>query len=134
MDHLANFCTHIRNAVMAGHLEVDLPAIKMNKNLLDVMKQHHFITGYVAIVPKKSKFPVYRVKFNIVDDSGFQRNAIGTIKQISKPSLRVSRGYKEMYPLKGLGISIYSTSKGYKDGMSACKEKTGGIHLINVSS
>jgi small subunit ribosomal protein S8 len=53
--------------------------------------------------------------------------AITGIKRISKPSLRIYRGYKSMpRVVNGLGIAIVSTSNGLMTDKDSRKYKIGG--------
>ena len=55
------------------------------------------------------------------------------VKRVSRPGLRVYRGYEELPKLRGgLGMSIVSTSKGLMTDRRSRKEKLGGEVLAQV--
>ncbi len=129
-DPIADYLSRIRNAQMAGHRMVEIPASKMKKKLTEILKDQGFIKQY---------------KFD--DDQGYQ----GTIKialkynpvtkkpvirgmgRISKPGLRQFKKADELPRINsGLGIAIVSTSKGVMTDKAARKINVGGEVLCYI--
>ena len=132
-DVLADTLTRIRNALVRAHSEVELYATASVKALLDILKQEGFIESYrdlevpVLTKSKVQKRLVAKVKyFN-------KKPAISHLKRVSKPGLRIYKSYQEIPKvLNGLGISVFSTSKGIMTGREARAEKVGGEYLCEI--
>ena len=124
-DPIADMLTRIRNAGVAKHETVDVPASKMKKAIAEILLNE----GYIK-------------SFQIIDD-GTQgiilkylpgkEKAIQGLRRVSKPGLRVYAGADELPKvLKGLGIAIISTSKGVMTDKAARAAHIGGEVLAFV--
>jgi small subunit ribosomal protein S8 len=121
-DLISDLLTRIRNANMAGHEKLDVPASKMSANICKILKNEGFIKSFKIIV-KESCF--IRVSL--------RKDAIVGISRVSKPGLRVYSNYKDIpRVLSGLGIAILTTSRGVISSREAKKLKVGGEILCNV--
>ena len=122
-DPIADMLTRIRNGVNAGHAKVDIPASKEKANIAKVLKEEGFIKNF-KIIAKDSTLTL-RV--------GLKEEAIVGIERVSKPGLRIYKGYREMpRVISVLGISIVSTSAGIVSSRKAKAMKLGGEVLCNV--
>ena len=122
-DPLADMLTRIRNGARASHAKVDMPASKMKANLAKVLKEEGFIQNFKIIA--KDNVLTLRV--------GLKQDAIVGIERVSKPGLRIYKGYRDMpRVLSGLGVSIVSTSEGIVSSRKAKAMKLGGEVLCNV--
>lgn len=122
-DPLADMLTRIRNGMRAGHAKVEMPASKMKANVCKVLKEEGFIKNF-KIVAKESTITI-RV--------ALKEDALVGLQRVSKPGLRVYKGYREMpRVLSGLGISVISTSAGIVSSRKAKAMKLGGEVLCNV--
>jgi small subunit ribosomal protein S8 len=122
-DPLADMLTRIRNGMKASHTKVDMPASKMKANVAKVLKEEGFIKNFKIIA--KDNTLTLRV--------GLKSDAIVGIQKVSKPGLRIYKGYKDMpRVLSGLGVSIVSTSAGIVSSRKAKAMKLGGEVLCNV--
>tara|TARA_Y100001936_G_scaffold253380_1_gene317637 strand:- start:218 stop:598 length:381 start_codon:yes stop_codon:yes gene_type:complete len=122
-DPLADMLTRIRNGMRAGHAKVDIPASKMKANVCKVLKEEGFIKNF-KIVAKDNTVTI-RV--------ALKEGALVGLQRVSKPGLRVYKGYREMpRVLSGLGISVVSTSAGVVSSRKAKAMKLGGEVLCNV--
>jgi small subunit ribosomal protein S8 len=125
-DPIANFLTKIRNSMMAKHRYVDVCYSRMNKDIVQVLKDTGFIENYL-VNEKDFKLRIF-LKYSRQRESVIQQ-----LKRISKPGLRRYVGYKEVPSiLGGLGISVLSTPEGVIDGETARKKKVGGELLCTV--
>ncbi|GIL17996.1 MAG: 30S ribosomal protein S8 [Oligoflexia bacterium] len=125
MDTIAQFLTRIRNAGVAKHEKVDMPASKVRVGIAEILVNSGLIRSYK--VAKDSKQGIMRVylKYNEAGD-----HAISTIQRVSRPGRRVYIKATEVPVVRsGLGTSILSTSKGLMTGADA-KEKNLGGELI----
>lgn len=126
-DPIADMLTRIRNANQMKYETVDIPASKLKKEILEVLKQEGYVLGYKVI--KKDVQDTLRVTLKYV---GNERVVKG-LKRISKPGLRVYAKNNEIPKvLNGLGIAVISTSRGLMTDREARKQKVGGEILAYV--
>ena len=128
-DPISDMLTRIRNAVMARHDFVLVPASKTKLAIAELFKNEGFIQGYELIdgdTPKKSL--KIRLYYHDRNDP-----AITGLKRVSSPGLRVyvRKGEIPRY-FAGIGVSILSTSKGIMTGKDAWKNGIGGDLLCYV--
>ena len=122
-DPIADMLTRIRNGVRADHAKVDIPASKMKANLCKVLKEEGFIKSF-KLIAKDDRLTI-RV--------ALKEGAIVGIERVSKPGLRIYKGYADMpRVLSGLGVSLISTSAGIVSSRKAKSMKLGGEVLCNV--
>jgi len=131
-DPIADFLTRIRNAQMAGHRIVDIPASKMKKRLTEILYEYRFIHKYKFVEPEK-KGHQGTIKIALKYDRETKRPVIRKLERVSKPGLRRYTGSNNLpRVINGLGIAIISTSKGIMSGKQARKENVGGEVLCYV--
>ena len=127
-DPIADMLTRIRNAIMAGHSQVLIPASRMKLSIARILKEEGFINDYEVLKGKPHR--VIKVHLRYYDDN---QPAISGLDRVSKPGLRVYAKRKEISRVHGgLGIAIISTSKGVKTGQQAWRSDTGGELLCYV--
>lgn len=121
-DPIADFLTRIRNANMAHHDSVEVPASKMKKGIAEILKQEGFIRDVEYV--EDNKQGIIRVFLKYGKDG---ERVISGLKRISKPGLR-SYVKADAVPkvLNGLGIAIISTSEGVVTDKVARAKKIGG--------
>jgi len=62
-----------------------------------------------------------------------KKPAIRILERVSKPGVRIYMSYQDIPKvINGLGINIFSTSKGIMTGKQARMEKIGGEYLCNI--
>nr|BBI37226.1 30S ribosomal protein S8 [Palmaria palmata] len=128
-DTIADMLTRIRNANLAKHQIVQVPATKMTRNIVKVLKEEGFIEYFEEIHETLQTFLLISLKYK-----GKKRESIITaLKRVSKPGLRVYANHKEIPKvLGGLGIAIISTSKGVMTDRKARHEGLGGEVLCYI--
>ena len=127
-DPIADMLTRIRNAGMARHDSVDVPASKMKTAIAEVLLNEGYIKAF-QIVDDGTQ-GVIHITLKYLPG---KEKAIQGLKRVSKPGLRVYAGADEMpRVLKGLGIAIVSTSKGIMTDREARKQHVGGEVLAFV--
>lgn len=129
-DPIADYLTRVRNAILAKHRVVDIPASNLKKDMTKILKEKGYILNY---------------KFE--DGTGYQGNikialkyhpetkvsAIKGLERISKPGLRqYCNGSSIPRVLNGLGVAIISTSKGVITDKEARELNVGGEVLCYV--
>ena len=125
-DVIADMLTRIRNALMAKHETVEIPASNTKKAIADILLNEGYISD-VKIVEGVQGTIVITLKYE------GNKKVITGLKRVSKPGLRVYVGADEVpQVLGGLGIAILSTSKGIMTGKDAKKAHQGGEVLAYV--
>jgi small subunit ribosomal protein S8 len=127
-DPISDMLTRIRNAALARHDRMELPASRMKHAVAQILKNE----GYIADVREsEGEGPK---KLTIVLKYGRDRgSAIDGIRRVSRPGRRVYVRHDRIPRVySGLGISILSTSHGIMSDKDARKQKVGGELLCEV--
>ena len=128
-DPIADYLTRLRNAIMAHHRVVEVPASNLKKDITKILFDQGFILNYMF----EDKAPQGIIKIALKYNPKSKLNAIKCLKRISKPGLRKYVGYREMpRVINGLGIAILSTSRGVMTNKEALLQKVGGEVLCYV--
>lgn len=128
-DPISDFLTRIRNANMAGHRVVDIPASNLKKQITKILFEQGYILSY--------KFEEDKVQGNIKIalkyDKATKEPIIKKLQRVSRPGLRKYSNSEELpRVLNGLGIAIVSTSHGVMTSKQAKQENVGGEVLCYV--
>ena len=127
-DPIADMLTRIRNAQVARHDTVTMPASNMKKSIAKLMQNEGFIKSYEVI--DDGLQGEIKITLKYLDK---KRPVIVGLKRISKPGLRVYASCEDLPKvLGGLGVAIISTSKGVMTDRMARKENLGGEVLCYV--
>ena len=127
-DPIADMLTRLRNAGMAGHEIVLVPASKMNMSVISILKQEGFIKEYEIVGAKNRRAIKVMLKYE-----NNKRPLIKGLKRASKPGLRLYAGKDEIPRVcGGLGLSIVSTSRGVMAGYNARRQGLGGEVICYV--
>lgn len=127
-DPIADMLTRIRNAITAKHADVEIPASKTKKAIVDILLDEGYIASYEIIEKELQNSIKITLKY------GYKGERVITgLKRISKPGLRVYASCNELPKvLNGLGIAIVSTSKGIMTDKNARSQNLGGEVLAYV--
>ncbi len=126
-DPIADMLTRIRNANQMKAQTVDIPASKLKKEVLELMRDE----GYIAKVDVIRAKPVDKLRVTMRYNDN--ERVVKGLKRISKPGLRVYAGSGELPKvLNGLGIAVISTSKGVLTDREARKQNVGGEILAYI--
>ena len=127
-DPIADMLTRIRNAQIAKHDVVVLPASNTKKAIAKILLDEGYIKAFDYVDEK----PQGSIKITLKYVNGKQP-VIAGLKRVSKPGLRVYARSEEMPKvLGGLGIVIVSTSKGLMTDREARKQNIGGEVLAYI--
>lgn len=127
-DPIADMLTRIRNAIMARHDSVLMPASKIKLAITRVLKAEGFIGDYEVVKGKSHR--VIRIHLRYDENN---QAVISGLERVSRPGLRVYTGRKEIPRVYGgLGITIVSTPKGVMTGQQAWREGIGGELLCRI--
>ena len=127
-DPIADMLTRIRNAIIARHDSVLIPASSMKASVARIIKDEGFVSDYEVLMGKPHRVIKIYLRY---DDKN--KPVISGLERVSKPGLRVHVQRKEIPRVYGgLGITILSTSKGVMTGQQAWRQGIGGEYLCRV--
>ncbi len=126
-DPIADMLTRIRNAQIAGHDNVSIPASNMKKSIAKILLNEGFVKN-IEYVNDGLQGSI-RVTLKYAD----KRPVIVGLKRISRPGLRVYAKCNEIPKvLGGLGTAIISTPKGVMTDKECRKNAVGGEVLAYI--
>jgi small subunit ribosomal protein S8 len=128
-DPIADYLTRIRNAQMAGHRIVEIPASNLKKRITEILYNQGYILKYKFEDDSKQGV----IKIALKYDPATKEPAIKTLERISRPGLRQYASPSEFRRVKnGLGVAIVSTSRGVMTDKDAKTQNVGGEVLCYV--
>ena len=128
-DPIADFLTRVRNAQMAGHRIVEIPASNLKKRITEILYNQGYILKYKFEDDSKQGV----IKIALKYDPSTKEPAIKTMERVSRPGLRQYAKPLDFKRVKnGLGIAILSTSKGVMTDKDAKAQNVGGEVLCHV--
>ena len=128
-DPIADMLTRIRNAQVARHDAVTMPASNTKKAIAKILLDEGYIKAYDVVDDGLQG----SIKVTLKYMNGKSTPVITGLKRISKPGLRVYARCEELPKvLGGLGVAIISTSKGLMTDRVARKENLGGEVLCYI--
>ena len=136
-DPIADMLTRLRNAVIAKHARVDVPASKLKVEIAKILEGEGYIQGFKMVEeksPEAAKAAAPRQVIRIFLKYGpHGEKVLSGVERISRPGRRVYFRSTDVPPvLGGLGTSILTTSRGVMTGKDAVKNGVGGEVLCNV--
>ena len=128
-DPIADYLTRIRNAVMARHKVVDIPASNLKKEMTKLLHDKGYVLNYKFVDDGVQGIIKIALKYH----PETKISAIKKMIRVSKPGLRKYAG-KDNLPrvLNGLGIAVLSTSKGVITDKEARNLNVGGEVLCYI--
>ena len=128
-DPISDYLTRVRNAVMANHRVVEIPASNLKKEITKIL----FDQGYILSYKFDDTSVQGTIKIALKYNKETKEPVIRKIQRLSKPGLRKYASADEMPRiLNGLGIAIVSTSHGVMTGKQAHRENVGGELICYV--
>lgn len=128
IDPVADLLTRIRNANSANHDFVEVPASKLNMEIVRILHGEGFIRNFEVL--RDRKFPTAKIALKY---GSRREKVISNLKRVSKPGLRVyAKRDKIPRVLRGLGIAVISTSRGVMTDREARRLGIGGEVLCYV--
>ena len=129
-DPIADMLTRIRNANVALHDEVVMPASKVKVALARILVSEGYIEDFA--VEDESERPGTKLRIVMKYTSERERTISG-LRRVSKPGLRVyTKAADVPRVLGGMGIAILSTNQGLMTDREARRRKVGGEILCQV--
>ena len=128
-DPIADYLTRVRNAVMANHKVVEIPASNLKKEITKIL----FDQGYILSYKFDDTTVQGTIKIALKYHPVTKTPAIKKLERISTPGLRQYTGLDTMpRVINGLGIAILTTSKGVMTDKEARANNVGGEVLCYV--
>ena len=128
-DPIADFLNRIRNAQMAGHRLVEIPASNMKKRMTEILYEQGYILKYKFEEDNKQGL----IKIALKYDPQTKQAAIRSLERVSRPGLRQYAKPAEIKRvINGLGVAILSTSKGVITDKQAKAQNIGGEVLCYI--
>ena len=129
-DPIADFLTRVRNAQMAGHRVVEIPASNLKKRITEILYEQGYILKYKFEDDNKQGF----IKIALKYDAQTKQPAIRSLERVSRPGLRqYSKPGDFKRVINGLGVAILSTSKGVMTDKQAKSQNVGGEVLCYIA-
>ena len=128
-DPIADFLTRVRNAILARHQNVSVPASNTVKAIAGILQEEGYVAEFVEDIGEQPQASLVLTLRYCADKS----NAISGLRRVSRPGQRKYVQVTEIPKVKnGLGIAILSTSSGVMTGTKARKLNVGGELLCTV--
>ena len=128
-DPIADYLTRVRNAYLAGHKTVEVPASKMKVEITRILHEKGYILAYKVI----EGTPCNTIKMALKYHPETKKAAVKKMIRVSTPGLRRYTDVENMpRVLNGLGIAILSTSKGIITDKEAKDMNVGGEVICYV--
>lgn len=128
-DPVADYLTRIRNAQMAGHAIVEIPASNLKKSMTEILYDQGYILKYKFV----DEGPQGLIKIALKYDPQSKQPVIRKLGRISKPGMRKYAKADSMPRIiNGLGVAIVSTSQGVMTAKQAEEQNIGGEVLCFV--
>lgn len=129
-DPIADMLTRIRNAMTAGHKDVNIPHSRFKVEIARILKEEGYIEDYKVV---EDKFLLLNVTLKYYGDRRSRRPVITGIERVSKPGRRVYKDRTDLpWVLSGMGIAIVTTSQGVMTAQTARKKGIGGEVICRV--
>ncbi|MEZ4983457.1 MAG: 30S ribosomal protein S8 [Saprospiraceae bacterium] len=132
-DPVADYLTRIRNAQIAGHKVVNIPASNLKKRITEILYDQGYILKY-KFDDEECKGTQGTIKIALKYDKASRMPIIRELKRVSTPGLRKYVGHTNLpRVINGLGIAIISTSRGVMTDKQARELGIGGEVLCYIS-
>ena len=127
-DPIADLFTRIRNAGMARHTKTDIPHSVLKESMANLLVREGFLKEVqVTELEGRKRIRAYLR----TDEDG--NTVISRIERVSRPGRRVYKGARDIQRvLRGMGIGIYSTSRGLLTDAECREQRIGGEYLGRV--
>jgi small subunit ribosomal protein S8 len=127
-DPIADLLTRIRNANNARKASVDVPWSRQKEEIARVLVDEGYLAGSSVVDAEPRN--VLRIELRY---DGQRRPVISGMRRVSRPSLRVYMGVKDIPAVRrGLGVNVLSTPKGILVDRNARRENVGGEVICTV--
>lgn len=128
MDTVGDFLTRIRNAGIARHEKVDVPASKIRSGIAKILSEEGYIRNYKVVPDGKQGMMRVYLKYKKTGEP-----VISFIQRVSRPGKRIYFSAADIPEIRsGFGKAVVTTSKGIMTGEAARSAGVGGEMLFKV--
>ena len=121
-DPVSDYLNRIRNALQAEHVEVEIPASRLKREMTRILKEQGYIADFE--VEPTAVGEVIRIRLKYTDD---RRPVISGLERVSRPGRRRYANANQVPRVQGgMGTVIVSTSRGVMTGHDARNRGVGG--------
>lgn len=127
-DPISDMLTRIRNAILARHDSVEVPASRVKQEIARILHEEGYVDGW----ERREGSPQASLRIELRRLPG-RRDALTGLDRVSRPGTRVYVTHDRIPRTQGgLGITILSTSRGVMTGDRARRLRVGGEVLCRV--
>jgi small subunit ribosomal protein S8 len=131
-DPIADYLTRIRNAQMAGHRIVEIPASNIKKSITEILHEQGYILKY-TFEDKNAENKQGLIKIALKYDPATKSPVIRELVRVSRPGLRKFSSATDIpRVINGLGVMVVSTSRGVMTDKKAREMNVGGELLFYI--
>ena len=121
-DPIGDYLTRIRNALRAGHDDVDIPASRLKLEMSRILKEQGYITDFSSQPGRVGELIRITLKYTEAHEP-----VISGIERVSRPGRRRYVDHDTVPRVHGgTGTAIVSTSRGVMTGHEAKARGVGG--------
>jgi small subunit ribosomal protein S8 len=121
-DPVSDYLARLRNALAAEHVDVEIPASRLKRDMTRILKEQGYITDF-SIEPT-AVGEVIKIELKYTDE---RRPVIAGMRRVSRPGRRRYVSRQEVPRVQGgMGTAIVSTSTGVMTGHDAVQKGVGG--------
>jgi small subunit ribosomal protein S8 len=121
-DPISDYLTRIRNALKAGHEEVEIPSSRLKLEMSRILKEQGYITDFGSEPGRVGD--LIRIRLKYTQD---QQPVISGLERVSRPGRRRYVDRDSVPRVHGgTGTAIVSTSRGVMTGHEATAAGVGG--------
>lgn len=133
-DPIADMLTRIRNALLAGLPEVEIPQSKIKVEIARILKDEGYVEDFIlGEISEESPVPMIKIRLKYYGSRRDRRPVITKLERISKPGRRVYRSSRDLpRVMSGMGIAIVTTPNGVMTAQQARRQRVGGEVLCYV--
>lgn len=127
-DQISDMLTRLRNAILARHDHVLVPASRLKLELAKILKAQGYIQKYDLVDDKRQG----QIRIHLRYGAG-RSPVITGLRRISRPGVRVYVDARHLpRVMGGLGVAVLSTSQGVLTDREARRRGIGGEVLCYV--
>ena len=127
-DPVSDFLTRVRNASMATHSSVRIPASKIKVKMAEIFLQEGFIRSYKVEETEGKSYVKIDLKYY-----GRNKPVIKGLERKSRPGRRVYCGKDQLPKVLGaLGVALFTTSRGLMTEKTARSLGVGGEWICSI--